>query len=124
MIRRLLLLAVFLPAVALAQPPELVVATEQLRLEFTPDGDLARARACLPDCRSDRHVRDFGESSALLRLDGEIPNPLSAPPGCRFHPRCGDITSACQLQKPGNIHLDSGINVACLKYSSHMKGSP
>ena len=70
MIRRLLLLAVFLPAVALAQPPELVVATEQLRLEFTPDGDLARARACLPDCRSDRHVRDFGESSALLRLDG------------------------------------------------------
>ena len=70
MIRRLLLLAVFLPAVALAQPPELVGATEQLRLEFTPNGDLARARACLPDCRSDRHVRDFGESSALLRLNG------------------------------------------------------
>jgi YidC/Oxa1 family membrane protein insertase len=69
LIRRLLLLAVFLPAVALAQAPELVVATEQLRLEFTPDGDLARARACLPDCRTDRHVREFGELSGLLRLD-------------------------------------------------------
>ena len=54
----------------MAQPPELAIDTGQLQLEFTRDGNLARARACLPDCSSDRHVRDFGGPSDLLRLDG------------------------------------------------------
>ena len=29
-----------------------------------------------------------------------------------------------EIQKPAHIHLDTGINVACIKYASSLKGSP
>ena len=63
------------------------------------------------------------QKGILQAIPGNVPSVRTFPSGCRFHPRCGYITSACQLQKPANIHLDTGINVACIKYSSYMKGS-
>jgi oligopeptide/dipeptide ABC transporter ATP-binding protein len=69
-------------------------------------------------------IPKLGMQKGILKaIPGNVPSVRTFPSGCRFHPRCGDVTSACQLQKPGNIHLDSGINVACLKYTSYMKGS-
>jgi oligopeptide/dipeptide ABC transporter ATP-binding protein len=71
-----------------------------------------------------RCIPKLGMQKGILKaIPGNVPSVRTFPSGCRFHPRCGDVTSACQLQKPGNIHLDNGINVACLKYSSYMKGS-
>jgi oligopeptide/dipeptide ABC transporter ATP-binding protein len=63
------------------------------------------------------------QKGILKAIPGNVPSARNYPSGCRFHPRCREGISACQLQKPGNIHLDIGINVACLKYSSYMKGS-
>jgi oligopeptide/dipeptide ABC transporter ATP-binding protein len=69
-------------------------------------------------------IPKLGMQKGILKaIPGNVPSVRTFPSGCRFHPRCGDVASACQLQKPGNIHLDNGINVACLKYFSHMKGS-
>lgn len=69
-------------------------------------------------------IPKLGMQAGILKaIPGNVPSARTFPSGCRFHPRCDDVTSACQLQKPGNIHLDTGINVACIKYSSYMKGS-
>jgi len=39
---------------------------------------------------------------------GEVPNPLSPPPGCVFHPRCPHANARCRAEKPALIN-----NVAC-----------
>jgi len=63
------------------------------------------------------------QKGILKAIPGNVPSVRTFPSGCRFHPRCSYVMSACQLRKPGNIHLETGINVACIKYSSYMRGS-
>jgi len=63
------------------------------------------------------------EKGALKAIPGNVPSVRTFPSGCRFHPRCNDVKTACQLQRPSSIHLEDGINVACLKYSNYLKGS-
>ncbi|HRD78580.1 MAG TPA: ABC transporter ATP-binding protein, partial [Hyphomicrobiaceae bacterium] len=33
-------------------------------------------------------------------IEGEIPNPISPPPGCAFHPRCPDAFERCRVEVP------------------------
>jgi peptide/nickel transport system ATP-binding protein len=48
-------------------------------------------------------------------LQGEIPNPIDIPPGCRFHPRCPDAIPECQETDP-QLHLVcAGHEVACIR---------
>lgn len=35
-----------------------------------------------------------------IKLDGEIPNPLHAPSGCRFHTRCSFAAERCRVEEP------------------------
>nr|WP_253276946.1 oligopeptide/dipeptide ABC transporter ATP-binding protein [Ruegeria sp. 6PALISEP08] len=35
-----------------------------------------------------------------IRLQGEIPNPLAAPSGCRFHTRCLFAKERCSSEQP------------------------
>jgi oligopeptide/dipeptide ABC transporter ATP-binding protein len=49
-------------------------------------------------------------------LQGEIPNPINIPPGCRFHPRCPDAIPRCReidpaLQAAGKNHVAACILV-------------
>jgi len=70
-------------------------------------------------------IPKLGMTKDTLRaIPGIVPSVRTFPDGCRFHPRCGAVEAACRLQKPANTHLETGINVACLKYSSYLKGSP
>jgi peptide/nickel transport system ATP-binding protein len=32
--------------------------------------------------------------------EGEIPNPINPPPGCRFHPRCPEAVEICSQEEP------------------------
>jgi len=69
-------------------------------------------------------VPKLGMQKGILRaIPGNVPSVRTFPDGCRFHPRCSGVEPICRLQKPANIHLDNGINVACVKYASHLKGS-
>lgn len=43
---------------------------------------------------------------------GEIPNPISPPSGCAFHPRCPLAAERCRLEQP-RMTLQSGVQVAC-----------
>lgn len=44
---------------------------------------------------------------------GEVPNPISPPSGCTFHPRCPYATERCKAELPTPRKLESGAVVAC-----------
>ncbi len=46
-------------------------------------------------------------------LPGEIPSPLSPPPGCVFHPRCPLAVDRCRREVPQLTTTDDGRLVAC-----------
>ena len=70
------------------------------------------------------HSGIYYKKGSLKAIPGNVPSVRTFPSGCRYHPRCSEVEAVCQVQKPSNIHLDNGINVACLKYSSYLRGSP
>ncbi len=45
--------------------------------------------------------------------EGEIPNPIHPPSGCRFHPRCPLAQEICASQEPEMRELRPGHTVAC-----------
>ena len=44
---------------------------------------------------------------------GEIPNPITPPPGCTFHPRCPWANDRCKREKPEPRHLEGRVMAAC-----------
>lgn len=54
-------------------------------------------------------------------IPGRIPNYLTPPPGCRFHPRCPHAMDVCRAEKPGFYQMNDGHHVACFLYKD--KGS-
>jgi len=49
-----------------------------------------------------------------LILEGEIPNPIDIPSGCRFHPRCPEAVADCRVIDPPLGAAAEGHEVACL----------
>jgi len=49
----------------------------------------------------------------VARLDGEIPSPFAAIPGCAFAPRCPAATALCREERPALIDRGAGHQVAC-----------
>ncbi|MGQ0662778.1 MAG: dipeptide ABC transporter ATP-binding protein [Pseudomonadota bacterium] len=45
-------------------------------------------------------------------LKGELPSPLSPPPGCAFHTRCPNATERCRVERP-DLRAVAGRQVAC-----------
>lgn len=45
-------------------------------------------------------------------VQGEVPNPLSPPSGCAFHPRCPHANARCSSERPALMEFQ-GIRVAC-----------
>ncbi len=52
-------------------------------------------------------------------LEGELPSPLSPPPGCPFHTRCPHCTEACRTVFPETKKAADGHLVACHLVSFH-----
>ena len=46
-------------------------------------------------------------------LSGEVPSPISPPPGCRFYPRCIFAQDICKTQDPELRDIGEGHLVAC-----------
>ncbi|WP_375057355.1 oligopeptide/dipeptide ABC transporter ATP-binding protein [Zobellella sp. DQSA1] len=46
-------------------------------------------------------------------VTGEVPNPISPPPGCAFHPRCRFATEQCRQAAPVARELSATQQVAC-----------
>ena len=47
-----------------------------------------------------------------IRLEGELPSPISPPPGCAFHPRCRFANERCRMEQPTETKI-GGVAVAC-----------
>lgn len=47
-------------------------------------------------------------------LQGETPNPMDLPRGCRFHPRCPAAMEMCKASDPQLIELSETHRAACL----------
>src|SRR5262249_61791072 len=49
-------------------------------------------------------------------LAGEVPNPMSPPAGCRFHPRCPRVMVDCKSREPEWREVKPGRLTACHLY--------
>jgi len=54
-----------------------------------------------------------GPRRTLAPLEGEPPNLLDPPTGCRFHPRCPFATEICSEQEPKLETIEEGHTIAC-----------
>ena len=62
--------------------------------------------SAIPSLDPDHHHK-------AIKLEGEIPSPLSPPPGCRFHTRCSFARDRCRVEKPEWRSIDDEHFVAC-----------
>ncbi len=58
-------------------------------------------------------IRQEGQSSQRIILQGEPPNPINVPAGCAFHPRCQHAMPRCRQERPELVQLDAQRKVAC-----------
>ncbi len=47
-----------------------------------------------------------------MPVSGEVPSPISPPPGCTFHPRCPLANARCRVEKPEPTRV-GGVLVVC-----------
>ncbi len=80
-------------------------------LETAPIEAFFRAPA-LPYTRLLLDSLPSGEAP-LRGIPGEVPNLVSPPPGCRFHPRCPRASEACQLTRPPPSEVSPDHWVRC-----------
>jgi peptide/nickel transport system ATP-binding protein len=59
-----------------------------------------------------------GTSFMPKDLPGDVPNPMSPPSGCRFHPRCPLAKPECSTQEPELRRLADGRDVSCVLQTS------
>ncbi len=62
--------------------------------------------SAIPDINN-RHTR------TRIKLEGEIPNPMNPPPGCKFSSRCIYATDKCRVVEPTLEEMESNHYVAC-----------
>jgi len=54
----------------------------------------------------------------LESIEGEVPDMITLPPGCRFHPRCPYAKQICKMMTPQLVEVERGHYVECLIYDS------
>jgi peptide/nickel transport system ATP-binding protein len=58
-------------------------------------------------------VLDEQNAVTFKPIQGELPSPLSPPPGCHFHLRCPDAQARCRTDIPALLQVDGAGTVAC-----------
>ena len=60
----------------------------------------------------------------LIGITGSIPDFITPPQGCRFHPRCAHAMDVCQKTKPLLKDIETGHQVACFLYEPSWPHAP
>ena len=58
-------------------------------------------------------VPKFTQEGALQSIEGNVPNLVNPPSGCRFHPRCPHAMDSCQTRFPMMVETEANHTVAC-----------
>jgi oligopeptide/dipeptide ABC transporter ATP-binding protein len=86
------------------------------RLVETGDGDRLFAQPLHPYTRAllsaVPRTTATGERRRIV-LKGDVPSPVSPPPGCHFHPRCPEAAERCRQQAPELRDVGGGYQVSC-----------
>ncbi len=86
------------------------------RLVEIGDGDRLFAQPLHPYTRAllsaVPRTTSTGARSRIV-LKGDVPSPVSPPPGCHFHPRCPEAMARCGQQAPELLDLGGDYRVAC-----------
>jgi len=56
---------------------------------------------------------DPAQKRKRIILEGDVPSPVSPPPGCHFHPRCPRATDVCKQTYPELIEHKTGHIASC-----------
>ena len=57
------------------------------------------------------------QEGPLRSIEGAVPNLVSPPAGCRFHPRCPDVRDICRKGFPETVTVGPDHTVACYCYT-------
>lgn len=57
------------------------------------------------------------ESERLASIDGQPPELINLPPGCRFYPRCDEPQRICSHESPLEVTIGNHHSVSCWKYA-------
>jgi len=63
-------------------------------------------------------VMDPATKRDVIRLQGELPSPVSPPAGCHFHPRCPDAFAPCREAYPDSARFTVSHSAACHLYAA------
>jgi oligopeptide/dipeptide ABC transporter ATP-binding protein len=85
---------------------ELAPAEELYTKPIMPYTDALLGAIPIPDPKRNR------ERERIV-LEGEPPNPINPPAGCRFHPRCPRATEICKQVEPPLTEYANGHLAAC-----------
>ncbi len=55
----------------------------------------------------------YARQREAMVLSGDVPSPVTPPPGCRFHTRCSIAKESCQSKEPLLLDAGNGHLVAC-----------
>jgi len=58
-------------------------------------------------------VPKFSMEGTLRSIEGNVPNLVTPPSGCRFHPRCPQTMEICVKELPSLIEIERNHTVAC-----------
>jgi peptide/nickel transport system ATP-binding protein len=64
-------------------------------------------------------VPKFSMEDALESIEGNVPNLVTPPSGCRFHPRCPHAMAVCREAFPEKTEMGKNHLVACYWAASH-----
>lgn len=48
-----------------------------------------------------------------IPLEGDVPDPADAPPGCKFHVRCPHVQDRCKTEEPRLREIEPGHQASC-----------
>lgn len=61
-------------------------------------------------------IPDPGVKRDRIILEGDVPNPINPPPGCRFHTRCRYVMERCRQEEPRLEEKEPSHLAACHLY--------
>ena len=68
-------------------------------------------------------VPRMDQQGALKSIAGRVPNLVTPPSGCRFHPRCPAAMPACRRRFPETVAVGAKHTVACYLYTDQPRAS-